>query len=161
MFLSTMIWFFIRLQDQRWASSFKDSNLLSDPFDKVNQLVVSTSTSNEVELQNVDPNGVLHHANLDARVAPLLPLWAHTMIKNLSIQGTLPKWESKEGSWHLHCLKAHVLIGDLLSTNYALMSNREPTHVGEALKQDMWRQAMEAKIQSIEQTCAWDLDPRP
>ena len=30
----------------------------------------------------------------------------------------------------------------------------------EALKQDMWQQAMEAKIQSIEWNGSWDLVPR-
>ena len=37
---------------------------------------------------------------------------------------------------------------------------REPTHVGEALKQDVWRKAMEAELESIERNHTWELVPR-
>ena len=41
------------------------------------------------------------------------------------------------------------------------LSAREPTHVGEALKQDVWRKAMEAELESIERNETWELVPRP
>ena len=37
----------------------------------------------------------------------------------------------------------------------------EPSHVGEALLQPIWRKAMEAELESIEKNGTWDLVPRP
>ena len=55
-------------------------------------------------------------------------------------------------------------MGDFLHAKYALMSgaleDREPTHVGEAIKQDLWRKAMEVEIDCIERNGTWELIPR-
>lgn len=41
------------------------------------------------------------------------------------------------------------------------MQEREPTCVGEALKQEKWNQAMQAKVDAIEKNGPWKLLPRP
>ena len=38
---------------------------------------------------------------------------------------------------------------------------QEPTSVGEALQQQVWRQAMEAELASIEKNGTWELVPCP
>ena len=70
------------------------------------------------------------------------------MIEDSGIQGTPLEWESDKGPRCSRRLREQALMGDLLSTNYALMSqveaDREPTHVGEALRHNvcgnrLWR----------------------
>ena len=41
------------------------------------------------------------------------------------------------------------------------IQDREPTDVGQALKQEVWRKAMEQEIDAIERNGTWDLVPRP
>lgn len=41
------------------------------------------------------------------------------------------------------------------------IQDREPTDVGEALRQDVWKTAMEQEIEVIEQNGTWELVPRP
>ena len=40
------------------------------------------------------------------------------------------------------------------------IQDREPTDVGQALKQEVWRKAMEQEIDVIERNGTWDLVPR-
>ena len=67
-----------------------------------------------------------------------------------------------------HCfqqLKDKASIADVLHTNYSLMLcvlvAQEPTNVGEALQQRVWREAMEVELASIEKNGIWELVPCP
>ena len=73
--------------------------MLSDPFGRVNQPIVSTSSYDEVESKNNDLNEAFDHVDSDTNthVALILPLWAQKKIEDLGIQGTPRKWESKKG----------------------------------------------------------------
>ena len=41
------------------------------------------------------------------------------------------------------------------------MIAQDPSHVGEALQQSVWRQAMEAELASIDKNGTWELVPCP
>ena len=87
-------------------------------------------------------------------LARLSPLWACKTLEESSIQDFPSYWDSDNGPRHSHRLQDCALAGEFLYTNYALMirtlPTRKPTHVGEALKQDVWRKAMEVELDSIE-----------
>ena len=62
-------------------------------------------------------------------------------------------------------LKDKTSFVDLLHSNYSLtlcvLIAQEPSHVGEALQQSVWQQAMEVKLASIEKNGTWELVSHP
>lgn len=92
----------------------------------------------------------------DDRVEPykLPPIWAREIVCDSGIEGLPPAWEEQDGPRRFHRLREQGSVGEFLHVNYGLMTramlDREPTDVGEALKQDVWRKAMELEIDAIE-----------
>ncbi|MCO5592337.1 hypothetical protein L7F22_046338 [Adiantum nelumboides] len=82
------------------------------------------------------------------------PTWARQTRRESGIEGVRPEWERADGPRRSHWIRQqHRTEDELLQVNYLLMSriekDQEPTHVGEALRQEVWKKAMEEELASI------------
>ena len=93
------------------------------------------------------------------------PLWARKTLEASGVDVSTLDVQVSSGPRRSQQLRNTASIGELLHSNYSLMLRvlvaQDPSHVGEALQQNVWRQAMEAELASIEKNGTWELVPRP
>ena len=96
---------------------------------------------------------------------PSQPLWARKTLEDLGVDVSTLELQPSSGPRCSQQLKDKASIANVLHTNYSLMLcvlvAQEPTNVGEALQQCVWREAMEVELASIEKNGTWELVPHP